>query len=629
MKRKSENSADTSLQEALSRLKSAKEVVVDVETTGLDWRRNAIVGYVLAFSGDPRDSLYVPFRHQGTTNVGGRAGLVEPHGWDGKVYSEEAALIAALDQQTKTLIFHNGAFDLRFLWRVGMTKLQAKFQDTIINAPLLNEHAPKFSLEFCCEQAGVAAKKSARISEYLCSQFPEATAAPKSAMGHFWRLAGDDPVANEYATGDGTSTWQLRDWQMPRLAEQGLLRVHDIESRLIPVLARMTCFGIKIDVERLEFLRGHVGERIGQLLDQFPADFNVRSPNAVQKWCTDHGRTDWPLTPKGKPSFPEAWLKLHEPGQAIVRVRKLETLKSSFLDPMAETHLWNGRVHTEFNQLRGDEYGTVTGRLSSSNPNLQQITKHDRETGLLHRSIFVPDIGKVWASVDFSQIEPRLLAYYSRAKVLLEGYNADPPVDAHTSVSAAMNPNWSTMTKDERKHYRDAVGKRINQTLITGGGKKVLVEKYGVDPKDADAQFAAYFRAIPELRPLQKRAAKRMRERGYVLSLLDRRARLADPRKDYTAVNRLLQVGNADVIKTKLVEIDDYLASEGRPLEVLNNIHDDIAFQFVEEARPVYDQCRAIMTNFGPGQLIELDVPITADAGEGPNWAVATYGDDQ
>lgn len=620
------DAADEAFRVVLKRLAVEKVRCVDVETSGLSWQKNAIVGYVLAFSGDPRDSYYIPVRHAGDANLRGRLGLTMAEGWDGTVYPEERELVRLLDQQGTVLFGQNLAFDNKFLWRVGLAKLDARYEDTIINAALLDEYSPKFSLEYLCEQAGVAAKKSAQIQSYLIERFPELAKAPKAAMGSFWRLAGDDPMAIEYATGDGTSTWQLRDWQNQEIANQFLEKVHDIESRLIPVLTRMTMTGIKIDEERLDFLLVDIEKRVRGLLDKLPADFNVRSPTDVHKWCVDNGQTNWPLTPKGKPSFPQAWLETHEPGQQIVGVRKFTTLRDTFLRPMKIEHLYHGRVHTTFNQLRGDEYGTVTGRLSSSDPNLQAVSKHDRVMGRLHRSIFIPDEGKIWGNADYSQIEPRLLAHYSGARVLVDGYNANPPVDAHTAVSAAMNRRWPDMSKDERKHYRDAIGKRINQSLITGGGLNSLTKKWGIPADEAKNAWNNYFRAMPEIKVIQKRAANKFRTAGFVMTLLGRRCRYNGER-DYVALNRLLQSGNADIVKVKMVQVDDYLASIGRPMDMINSIHDDLAFQFGEAHRAVYNECLRVMVDFSPGQPIEIDtVPMAVDAGEGRSWAEATFG---
>lgn len=598
-------------EEVLKRLEVQKTIVVDVETSGLDWRHNHIVGYVFTFSDKPADSFYLPVRHRGDRNLFGTVGPDTATGWDGKRNKFDAAIIKALQGPGKKLIFHNGSFDLKFMSRVGY-QLDAQYEDTVLNAPLIDEWQRGFSLETCCKIAGVQAKKAETIKDHIRKLFPEAT--DRDYMGHFWRLPGDDRLAHEYATGDGTSTWQLREWQMQQIRDQDLEEVHAVESRLLPVLVNMSTFGIKVNVERLEGLLHSTAHEIETMLQEFPSGFNVRSPDDVRKWCELHGNTDWPVTAKkGNPSFPEDWLLKHEAGQKIVAIRKIETLRNTFLLPLKERHLWRGRVHTNYNQLRGDEYGTVTGRLSSSDPNMQAASKRNKEIGGRHRSVFVADDGLRWMSTDYKQCEPVLLAWYSRSKVLLEGFAANPPVDPHQAVA-----NATGLSRD--------LGKRINQTLITGGGKGVLVAKYGVDPNRVETIMADYFRAMPEIKELQKKASKVLRHRGYVISLLGRRARLNDPNKDYQAMNRLLQCGNADVIKLKMVQIDDYLRSEGYPVRMLNNVHDSIDFQFDPADRKHIDECTRIMTDFSRGQPIELDIPLNIDAGEGQDWAEATYG---
>lgn len=658
MKAKSSARADASLQEVLKRLGRQKVRCLDTETSGTDARYNHVVGYILAFSGNPNDSYYVPFRHVGEANVGGQAGPTTATGWNGKLAPGEQELLDAIDQPGTLCFGHRLSFDLRFMWILGMRKLLPRFEDTLINAALLDEWQPNYTLSYCCQQAGVAAKKEETIKQHTKARFPaevdlDAKKGPRHAMAHFWRLPGDDPIAIEYATGDGTSTWQLRDWQMTQIAKpldrpnlpdymQTLVRVHDVESRLIPVLARMSGVGIKIDEEYLDTMLadentpGSVANRLETLQQEFPEGFNHRSPKDVQKWCEQHGAIDWPFTP-GRvdkatgnrvpaPSFPTEWLKLRPETNKISIVRKTLTLRDTFMRPMKETHLWKGRVHTVYHQLGDGEFGTPTGRLSASEPNLQAVTKHDWEVGKLHRRLFIPDAGKIWANADYSQIEPRLLAYYAGIKVLLDGFKAEPYVDAHTSVSAQMNSNWENMTKDERKKYRDKYGKRINQTVLTGGGRTPLVQKYGMAEDEVDDALKKYHKAMPELKPWQRETIRAIKRNGYVVTLLGRRCRIGPDGRDYIAPNRLLQGGNADIIKQKTVEIDEYLASVGRPIDLLNEIHDDLAFQFDEANRAVYNQCLKIATNFGPGQLIELPLPMVVDVGEGKNWAEATYG---
>lgn len=593
----------------MRRLEASHEIVVDVETSGLSWQKNHIVGYVLTYGPRDEDSYYLPFRHAGQGNIEGVNVPQDKEGWDGTTHAMEKEIVRLLDRQQNHLIFHNASFDLKFLYRVGY-RFNPRHSDTMINACLLDEWQSSFSLDNCCKVMGVAQKKTS-IYEYLMTKFPEVRSTPKAAMGHYYRLAGDDDEGVRYAEADGVATWQLLDAQRPMIAAQALDRVHDVECRLIPVLARMTCRGVKIDIDRLHEVKKIIEAKLVEAQKVLPEGFNSRAPSQVRALMEKGGYTDWPLTPKGQPSFPESWLDTNPVGKPIVAMRKCANLLSAFIQPMVDTHLWNGRCHPDYNQLRGDEFGTVTGRLSSSNPNLMQINKRNKDLGKLHRSIFVADEEEKWCSSDLRQCEPVLLAYYSRAKILLDGYRADPPVDAHQAVATAAGIDRET-------------GKRANQTIITGGGKLVLTKKYGIPPDRVDEVWTAYFRAMPELKPFQRKAADVMVTRGYVMSVLGRRARLKDRNKSYVAVNRLLQGSNADWIKSAMVLIDEYLKSEGKSVHMVNSVHDSLDFTFKEEDRDVLDECLRLFVD--PKPFIEIDVPMRADKGEGVSWADATWG---
>jgi DNA polymerase I len=583
-----------------NRLNDAKEIVYDAETSGLDFKRNFICGHVVSFSSKPEDSWYLPVAHESGNNLD-----------VGKINKR---IVKALSRSNLKIIGHNLAFDLKFLAKIGHD-LSAKYEDTILNAPLLNEHQPYFNLEYCCNMAGVQGKKSAEITQHLLNKFGNDIKDPKRAMGHFWRLSADDSVAIDYAIGDGTSTWQLRDWQHKELEKQNLWKVWDIECRLLPVLARMSVKGIKIDTEYLDKLELYTNHRVNQLSDEFPEGFNPKSPIDMEKLCRDQGATNWPLTPTGRPSFPEMWLDSFDLGKKVVEIRKLKTLLSMFIAPLKKTHLFNGRVHTNFNQLRGDGFGIVTSRISSSEPGMGQAPKRDKKLGPLFRACFIPDDNMTFGEPDYNQCEPRLLAVYSRSKVLLDDYRNNPHADAHQAVAdaAGIERHW---------------GKHANMTIINSGGVNVLVNKYHVPPDKAFGLLRDYFRALPEVKQLQIRAGNKFKEKGYVITLLGRRARLIHPGKSYTAVNRLLQGGNADLLKLKLVEMDDYLASEGRPVDILNTVHDSVSFQYFNDAKKYYDKCMEIMVDFGPTSAIPLDVPMKVDSGEGENWSIATYGEE-
>lgn len=853
------------------RIEDSKLLVYDSETDGLDWRTNRIVGHVFTFSAKPQDSWYVPVGHASGKNIPRKK-------FHDKLRKTWARCMDG------TMVMHNAAFDLSMLANESL-EYGGRLEDTMINAALIDELQGKYNLAYCCQIAGVQPKKGDRLYQHLAAKF--GGEVKQSQMGNFWKLAADDPLGVDYATGDGTSTWQLRDKQIEQITAQDLTKVWDIECRLIPILARLTRRGIRVDEERLEQLLKYTTEKAEQLRAGFFKDFNEKSPIHMKRLFTDAGITDWPMTPKGAASFPEVWLKTTPVGQRVIQVRKLSHMKNSFLDPIKERHLFNGRVHGQYTQLKQDDYGTVTGRLSMHDPNMQQAHKRNKELGPLFRSLFLADEGMVWGSVDYSQClaagtkvtipggvkniedmkigdwvygfdnnrnlalrqvtwsgktgvrklyrlhwmtngrtvghldvtddhkirmrngeyitvadlmkikpgkkskhecgvsvmalrremvtirgtekrnhlradgynrtresrfvfkeiygwepdevhhkdgnslndhpdnlegldfhshqsahskeqwaklskeerirrsrvasdaarakfkgvppsmrhaqpgnhfitcieplpgkhvvyditvddihnfianeicvhncEPRLLAFYGNVRALIEGYRADPPIDAHMAVTVAADIIFPDGRIDPKTgKYDRETGKRINQALLTGAGNDKIASMLDMPYDRAIGIVHRYFHSLPEIKLLQDEAKRRMRSRGYVASLLGRRARLEDPRFAYRAVNRLLQCGNADILKLKMVEIDDFLKVIGRPVDLLNNVHDAFDFQFPEEGRAAYRQCLQIMKALGPGDVINLTIPgsgelipMEIEEGDGINWAEATWG---
>lgn len=578
------------IDQAYQRLNKAKQVVIDVETTGLDWRTNQICGYVLTFGPAPDDTLYIPVRHEQGPNED----------------AEKARLMLIKSQAyQRHWIGHNLAFDLGFLTAEGIT-LNGTFEDTMINAALIDEFRRSFSLASCAEEAGVQAKLADEIKQHIETTFNDSFG--RNYMGQYWRLSADDAIALDYAKGDGTTTWQLHEYQTDILEQQNLGTVHKVECDLIPVLNRMTMRGIKVNEDRLHRLRAVMQNTLETAQQALGEEVNVNSPLQIQRLHEKHNEIGWPTTATGKPSFPEEYLRTTDIGKKIIAVRKAKRMLEAFIDPMIDRHLHKGRVHSSFNQLRGDEYGTVTGRLSSSNPNLQQVPKRDVESGILFRSIFVPDDGMIWGSADYSQCEPRLLAHYSGCKVLVDGYTKKPSVDAHTAVANAAGIDRQS-------------GKRLNQALLTGAGTKKAAMMLGKPMEEAMAIVNQYFKAMPEIRTLQGQAADVMKSRGYVMSILGRRSRLEARGYEYKAVNRLLQCSNADMIKQSMVLIDKMCREVGG-IDMLNNVHDSLDFQYTPDREKAYRQALDIMCDFP-----QLRVPIEVEEDSGPDWAYASYGE--
>ena len=617
------NTADT-VERALRAVRQSDVVALDVETSGLDRWKTHIVGWVLTVGPEPQDTFYIPVRHAGGGNLPGCVVPQEAVSWNGTLHPVECEIARILSGGYKTIIGHNLQFDAWHSRRHGVNITSGKTIDTMISASLINEHAASFSLDACCRNMNVQTKRGDELYEYLAREF--GGEANQKQMANYWRTNAAAPIVHEYAAGDGTSTWQLHYAQMEQI-NTGMETVFDIECRTIPCVHSIIWRGIKIDEERLDVVEKLCRSRLEQTISFFPSGFNVRAPSQMLKLFTDAGITDYPRTapsktrPNGSPSFNEAWLMQSELGRKVVAVRKYTTLLSSFVDPMKNKHVHDGRCHPWYSQSRDGERGTVTGRFSSSEPNQTGVPKRDKTTGSLFRSVFIPDDGKIWGSADLKGCEPTLLAHflchYNNNNALAVGYRQTPPANPHQAIADAAKIDYDS-------------AKRLNQACATGAGKtKVLSElaAKGKSPQDAAKVYNDYFVTLPELRQLQRETATVYRSRGYIRTLLGRRCHLDDAKFDYKGLNRALQGGNADILKVGLVRIHEYLQSEGVDVQLLANIHDSIDVQFYEEDRRHYEECLRLMVDFGPDKLINLRVPMGIESGEGHNWAVATYGD--
>lgn len=608
------------VERALNAARQSNKLVYDTETSGIKRFSNHVIGHVITVGPSPDDTFYIPLRHAGGGNFPGCTVPQTEDGWDGTTHrvEEELAKIFA-SNPGRLVIGHNIQFDAWHARRAGVV-LPNKLSDTMLNQSLINEHQPSMSLEACCKALGVQEKKGEPLYQYLAGKFGgEPT---QKQMANYWKTNASEFIVHDYASGDGTSTWQLYDQQMVLIEEQDLKKVYEVECRVIPVVHSMIWRGIKIDEERLHQVKQICSSRLEKARNSFPSSLNLRSGKQLADYFTKNGVLDFPTTEKGNPSFTEEWLVSNELGKRVVVVRKYETLMSSFIEPMLGKHLHNGRCHPWYNQSRDDVRGTITGRFSSSEPNIQQISHRNVELGGLFRSIFVPDEGKIWADIDFSQQEPTTLAHYmcgvNNNNVLAVGYRQDPPVDSHTSVAAAAKIDRSS-------------AKRINQGLISGAGKGKIISEMaarGKTPAEALKIYDDYFRAMPELRVLQKQMAAVYRGRGYIRTLLGRHCHIEAPQYDYRALSRALQGTGADFIKVKMVECHEYLQSENADMDILASVHDSMDVQFTEESRPHYEEFKRIMTSFGPDDLITLRVPLRVDAKEGKTWAHATFGQD-
>lgn len=577
------------------RIEDGAKVTFDVETSGLDWKTCEPVGYVITLSPAPEDTFYYPIRHKGGANLDVDSVVGWIKSWAGKAI---------------TLVGHNLKFDLHFALNDGITFPNAQFVDTQINGALLDENVGSYSLEETAKRLGIQPKRADEMYQHLAKLFggkPE-----KAQMGNFHLLSGDDAIGVAYAKQDGTTTWLAWERQEPEIRDQELEAVRLVEMDVLRTLVGMERRGVRVDEERLHALRAEIVQRVEVAQRALPSDLNVRSGKQIQMLMEASSFTDWPLTEKGRPSFPKAWLLSNPVGKKIVAVRELRTLLNTFIDPLIERHVFNGRVHGQFNQVHMDEYGTVSGRLSANDPNLQQIPKRNKEIGRLIRSIFLPDPGFVWSMNDYSQQEPRVFADYTGAPMLIKGYSSDPPIDLHTIVAELLG-----IDRDRAK--------TINLALMYGMGVKLMAERLGISEIEAQAYRNQYFLGLPEVKKFNDAACYWAERRGWVRTKLGRRRRFSESRFCYKAGNSLVQGTCADITKFKMVEVDK-LFLQGQDAELLLQVHDELDWQIRPEALELDNAARRAMENFEYGQAIQLKVPMMVEGKHGATWAEATYG---
>ena len=598
-------------QQLLARIQETDVLVIDTETSGLDWKRNHVVGYVLTFSGFASDSFYVPLRHAGEkgSNLPGCYVPQEAESSDVNEHWFEAALNTAVRHNLGLkLVAHNFAFDLDMCYRHGIDLSRNPLECTMVTAALLNENARFYSLAQCCQRAGVQAKKGDELYVHMARQFG-GEPTPKAQMQHYWRLSPEDPLAVDYACGDGTSTFQLMTKYHKGVEDQDLQVVHQLECEVTPLLHRMKREGIRINEEALEKLIVYLQERVETLSKQF-GKVNLRSAKQLTPFFIEKGYENFDRTEKGNISFTEPWLETNPIGQDILKIRKLRNLLDSFAKPMKDRHIFHGRLYPNFNQLRGDENGTITGRLSSSDPNMQGTPKRNKELGKIFRKIFLPEEGHVWSSADYSQQEYRMFTHYADSPTLFQAY-ADGK-DFHQIVAELMSVE------------RDPTAKRLNFGILYGMGLDKLALKLGISKEQADHYRKLHREMIPEATVFMKKAQAVAESRGYVKSILGRRRRFPGGEFAHKAGNAIIQMSSADQTKLAMVRIQKFFDqcnhSQSR---VLLQVHDSIECS-VEPGDE--EHVARIMEDHGPDSPMPLKTLIKADYKVGADYSEATYG---
>jgi len=603
--------SDWSIPSVFPQFSDTETIAVDLETydphlmtCGPGWATGR--GYIVG-GGIATDNWkgYFPIRHDGGGNLDEDVVLR----W----------LKNTLASEKRDVIFHNALYDVGWLRREGV-HVGGKILDTIVAAPLVNENRYSYSLdnlgEFYCNE-----KKDESLLQNAALSFG---VNPKSEM---YKLPSK--FVGPYGEQDAALTLKLWKKLKVEIKEQSLEKILDMECRLIPLLLEMRWRGVRIDEEKADTVSKKLSieeQKIQvEIKRKYGAEVNLWA-NASLEGVFEKNKIWFPRTAKGMASFQKDWLEGHEHElpQLIVRARKLNKARTTFIDKMIKDHCFNGRIHAEAHAMRNDRGGTVSGRFSYSNPNLQQVPARDPEIGSLIRSLFIPEEGCQWGVFDYSQQEPRLTVHYADRMNLAGAKDA---VSLYTNENADFHQIVADMANIPRKQ-----AKTINLGLSYGMGKEKLIKELGIDDTEAEGLFQQYHAKVPFIRALQDQCARVAMERGYIRTFAGRRCRfnLWEDRYErtlplpydeaiekygdnlkrsytYKALNRLIQGSAADMTKLAMLG----LWEEGIVPHL--QVHDevDISIENTEQANTV----ARIMEN-----CVELAVPLLVDKELGSSW---------
>ncbi len=582
----------------VQRLAEADLISFDTETDALDAMRANLVGISLAV--EPGRAAYIPVGH-------------DYPGAPAQLPREQvlAALRPALEDPTKKKLGQHGKYDLHVLRRHGVN-LQGYHDDTMLESFVLNSTATRHDMD----------SLAMRYLGYTTIKFEEV--AGKGAKQISFSQVGLDEACR-YAAEDADVTLRLHHALQPQLqATPSLDSVYrDIEMPLVPVLTRIEANGVHIDMAELRRQSQDLGSRMlaaqQKATELAGRTFNLDSPKQLQAVLFDELQLPALVkTPKGQPSTNEEALEAiaeqHELPRVILEYRGLAKLRSTYTDKLPEMiNQDTGRVHTSYHQS-----GAATGRLSSSDPNLQNIPIRT-EDGRRIRRAFVAPPGRKILACDYSQIELRIMAHLSEDPGLVRAF--EQGVDVHRATAAEVfSRPLDEVTSNERR-----AAKAINFGLMYGMSAFGLARNLGIDRGQAQDYVALYFSRYPGVRDFMERMRQQARDQGYVETLFGRRLYLNDINArnqglragaERAAINAPMQGTAADIIKRAMVKVDSWLQDHGDQAKMILQVHDELVF---ETESSFLDTLRLKVVEL-MSSAAELRVPLVVDAGVGDNW---------
>jgi DNA polymerase I-like protein with 3'-5' exonuclease and polymerase domains len=592
-------------------LRHADEIAIDLETydpdlkklgTGSIVGRGKVVGIAVATDGY---SGYFPFDHEGGGNLD--KDLVM------KWFKD-------ICESTADKIFHNAMYDVCWIRAMGF-KINGRIYDTMIAASLVNENRYRYDLN----SLGWDFVGQGKNETELNNAAKEWGVDPKADM---WKLPA--LYVGNYAERDAELTYALWRVMQKEISNQDLGSIFDLETDLFPCLVDMRFKGVRVDTESAHKLKQQLSEQEKQLLQEVTKE----TGEECQIWAArsiakvfDKLKLSYERTEKTQaPSFTKNFLSNHEHPlvKKIAKAREINKAHTTFIDTIIR-YEHKGRIHADINQIRSDQGGTVTGRFSYSNPNLQQIPARNKDLGPLIRSLFIPESGCEWGCFDYSQQEPRLVVHYASLDQdtsvfgVKEAYD-DGDADFHTIVAKMAD-------------IPRTAAKTINLGLFYGMGKAKLQAELGVSKDKAEELFNIYHSRVPFVKSLMNSVSNRAQQRGQIRTLLGRLCRfhLWEPNTfgmhkalpfeqavqehgpgikrayTYKALNKLIQGSAADMTKKSMLD----LYKEGIVAHI--QIHDelDVSVESPEQAKKIVE----IMEN-----AVKLEIPNKVDYESGKNW---------
>jgi DNA polymerase-1 len=524
-------------------------------------------------------------------------------------------------------VFHHAKYDLHMLINAGVDESvidRSKIWCTMVNETLINDQHHSYALDAICQKRFGMRKKDIELLQWLadhCGGKPERKYQMKNII-----KAPIEMVAY-YAVGDTEMTGMLYEAQKPDITNQELEQVSKLEMRVLLALLDMERRGVPISIRKVEeslvrfsAMKTEIGKRVHDLAG---FDINVRSGKQLEKAFKTLGVEIKYNEETGNPIFDKETLGLmdDELSKSILEQRSYGTMIDTFLSRFQDHMHDDGRIRCDFNQTKNDEYGVITGRLSASNPNMQQIPnpKRSGDKAAEVRAVFTAPKGEKWISADWRQFEFRVFANYSNDASLINEFKLNPDADYHQLVA------------DLTGLKRDPFAKQLNLGLVFGMGQGLVAKKCGlpytqkvedgrvylVAGKAGKSLFKKYHSKLPKVQKMLKEAEHIAATRGFVKTLSGRRIRFHDRSKAYKAAGLVFQGTSADLMKMKLVELNNEFKNSDNSLILA--VHDEFNFLARGDVKKTANKIKEIVED-----ITQLKVPIRSDIGISDDWLEAS-----